>query len=322
MITRKALIIASVLCFATTTGLSSGLDDKPLVIGIVGISGISEFLAIRAGAEDEAQDLNRNGTVRLTIDWRSTDSDLESEVKAVKGLRDAGVSAIVVCASDDEAIRKEITLTSLNGVPVVAYDGYEAIPDTLATIGTDNIKCGALLIDALADQIGKKGLIAIFGGRSDIPWLVKRVQGAQMEAKQYPEIRSAGVIYAPPTAEAVNEKVIVFQATRPDLNGWAMVVNWADFGRIAAEGLRNVKVAAVDPGVEASLDSVQEGKIQVLMVQSFYEWGHKSVEILYDKLVNGKSPSSNFVTTNVTQVTRENIKDYRNRWEEWIGKKK
>jgi hypothetical protein len=58
MITRKALIIASVLCFAMTTGLSSGLDDKPLVIGIVGISGFSEFLAIRSGAEDEAQDLN------------------------------------------------------------------------------------------------------------------------------------------------------------------------------------------------------------------------------------------------------------------------
>jgi hypothetical protein len=35
-----------------------------------------------------------------------------------------------------------------------------------------------------------------------------------------------------------------------------------------------------------------------------------------------RAPSSNFVATDVTQVTRENIKDYRSRWEEWIGKKK
>src|SRR5271166_5385045 len=95
---------------------------------------------------------------------------------------------------------------------------------SLATLGTDNIKCGAMLLDRLAREIGDKGLIPVF---------MQRVQGVQMQAKLHPGIRSAGACYSEPKAEQVFAQMMNIRQAHPDLDGWAMVVDWVDFGRSA-----------------------------------------------------------------------------------------
>jgi ribose transport system substrate-binding protein len=321
MITRKDFLAVCFSCLLTLNGFAAQPDDKELAIGVVGRSDISEYRAVRAGAADAARDLSKNGNVQVKVEWREPAGDPASQAAAIEELRKAGARALIVSAYD-RAILDQIHMLKSNGVPAAVYDGDREIPESLATLGTDNIKCGALLLDRLAREIGDKGLIAIFGGINGIPVFMQRVQGVQMQAKLHPEIRSAGVCYSEPKAEQVFAQMMNIRQAHPDLNGWAMVVDWVDFGQSAAvDPPGKVKYAVVDPGVEAALRSIKERYVQVLLVKGYYEWGHTSVDLLFDKIVNDKDPPSKFLTADLTPVTRENIEDFTTRWNAWMGKK-
>jgi len=60
--------------------------------------------------------------------------------------------------------------------------------------------------------------------------------------------------------------------------------------------------------------------VQVLLAQDCYGWGHKSVEILLDKIVNGKDPESKRIIDPLTRVTKENVKEFAKNWDKWLGK--
>ena len=81
----------------------------------------------------------------------------------------------------------------------------------------------------------------------------------------------------------------------------------------------SIKVISVD-ALPAQLAYLKSGHVQMLLAQDCYGWGTKSVEILLEKIVNGKTPADPLVIDPLTVVTTENVESYGKNWEKWLAK--
>ena len=81
-----------------------------------------------------------------------------------------------------------------------------------------------------------------------------------------------------------------------------------------------VKVVSVD-ALPAQLGYLKSGHVQLLLAQDCYGWGHKSVEILLDKIVKKQDPPQPRVIDPLTAVTPDMADEYAKNWEKWLGSK-
>ncbi len=61
--------------------------------------------------------------------------------------------------------------------------------------------------------------------------------------------------------------------------------------------------------------------VEVLLAQDCYGWGHRSVEVLLEKIVNGKTPADPRMVDPLTRVTKDNVDEFAKNWDKWLGKK-
>ena len=71
----------------------------------------------------------------------------------------------------------------------------------------------------------------------------------------------------------------------------------------------------------AQLKYVEKGIVQALIAQRVYDWGHRSVELLIDKVQDNKSPPAPRDIAKLDKVTKENVAAYGKNWDKWLGKK-
>ena len=60
-----------------------------------------------------------------------------------------------------------------------------------------------------------------------------------------------------------------------------------------------------------SFGYLESGHVEVLLAQDCYGWGHKSVEILLDKIVKNQDPPAAKIFDPLTEVTKENVEGIR-----------
>ena len=177
------------------------------------------------------------------------------------------------------------------------------------------------IMNALAKAMGNKGVVAILAGNQNAPNLQKRVQGVKEEAKKYPDIKILDAYYHKETPQDAAAKVEQVMQAHPEITGWAMIGGWPLFTDNALKfAPGTVKVVAVD-ALPAQLGYLRSGHVQVLLAQQVYEWGTKSVDMLYDKVAENKNPPSSFVKGELIPVTKENVDQYAANWDKWLPKK-
>ena len=170
--------------------------------------------------------------------------------------------------------------------------------------------------------MGEQGTIAILAGSQSAPNLQKRVAGAKEALAKYPNMKlnEPGVFYHVETPEKAAEAIASAQNANPGIQGWALVGGWPLF---TADALKwppgSIKVVSVD-ALPAQLSYLKSGHVQMLLAQDCYGWGTKSVEILLEKILNGKAPSDPLVIDPLTVVTSENVESYGKNWEKWLAK--
>src|SRR6185369_17677049 len=184
--------------------------------------------------------------------------------------------------------------------------------------------CGKVVMQELANVMKDQGTIAILAGNQSAPNLQARVKAVREELKNHPGMKELndgnGVFYHPETPEDAARAVQSAQTTNPGINGWAMVGGWPLFTKGALKWAPGeVKCVAVD-ALPAQLPYLEEATVQALYAQDCYGWGHKSVELLLEKIVNGKDPESKRIIDPLTKVTKENAEEYLKNWDKWLGK--
>jgi len=320
MIRKLGLTVTSLLGLAAATGFAA---DKTYTFGVIAKSNNNPvFQAAKTGAEDEAAKLSKEKGVTIKIDWRTpNEEDPQKQADAVEQLVNAGANGIAISASDANKLTDAIDKAVDSGVPVVMFDSDAPKSKRLAIFGTDDIDCVQKVMSELAKEMGGKGVIAILAGNQNAPNLQKRVQGVKDEAKKYPDIKILDSYYHKETPQDAAAKVEQVMQAHPEITGWAMVGGWPLFTDNAIKfAPGTVKVVAVD-ALPAELGYLRSGHVQVLLAQQVYEWGSKSVDMLYDKVADNKNPPSTFVKGELIPITKDNVDEFAKNWEKWLPKK-
>jgi ribose transport system substrate-binding protein len=320
MIRKISLTLTSLLGLAAATGFAA---DKTYTFGVVAKANSNPvFQAAKTGAEDEAAKLSKEHGVTIKIDWRTpNEEDPQKQADAVEQLVNAGANGIAISASDANKLTDAINKAVDSGVPVVMFDSDAPKSKRLAIFGTDDIDCGHKVMEQLAKEMGGKGVVAILAGNQNAPNLQKRVEGVKEEAKKYPDIKILDAYYHKETPQDAAAKVEQVMQSHPEITGWAMIGGWPLFTDNALKfAPGSVKVVAVD-ALPAQLGYLKSGHVQVLLAQQVYEWGSKSVDMLYDVVAEGKNPPSTFVKGELIPITKDNVDAYGENWKKWLPKK-
>jgi ribose transport system substrate-binding protein len=325
---RIAAVVLAVAClFAMVAPRPARAQDKKkITIGLVAKSQSNAvFQAAYSGAKDAAKELGDKYNADITIDWQTpTDEDAQKQAEAIDALARGGAQGIAVSCSEANTVTPAINRAVAAGAIVMCFDSDAPRSKRMCYYGTDDDTCGKTVMAELAKSMDDKGTIAILAGNQSAPNLQARVKGVRDEMKNHPNIKELndgnGVFYHPETPEDAARAVQSAQTTNPGIQGWAMVGGWPLFTKNALKWQPgSVKVVSVD-ALPAQLPYVQQGYVEALYAQDCYGWGHKSVEILLEKIVNGKDPESKRIIDPLTKVTKENADEYGKKWDKWLGK--
>ncbi len=193
------------------------------------------------------------------------------------------VDGIAVSCVNAEIMRRVIDKAVEQGIPVVTWDSDSPNSKRQAFFGMDDYEAGKIIGEELAKLINGKGKVAILSGVQGAQNLTTRIRGVEDALKEYPDIRIVTTVYCNDDATRAESLINSVMQQHPDLAGWAMVGGWALFTKTGLNGIKPgvTKVVSVDPLEGNPWTWIEKGYVQVCIGQKVFDWGAKSVEILY-----------------------------------------
>ncbi len=315
---KRLLLLTTALALA----VAGRAADRTIVIGLVAKSqGNPVFQAARVGAEDAAKEIGAKRHLNIKIDWRTpNEEDAQKQADAIEQLVLAGAEGISVSCSDANKLTDAINRAVDNGVPVATFDSDAPASKRFVTYGVDDIECGKQTMEELAKVMGGKGIVAILAGNQNAPNLQKRVQGAKEVAKKYPGITIRDVYYHKETPQDAAAKVEQVMQANPDITGWAMIGGWPLFTVNALKWQPGTVACVAVDALPAQLAYIRSGHVPVLLAQQCYEWGHRTVELLIEKIVDHKNPPAVKEISALIPVTKDNVDAFGKNWDKWLPK--
>ncbi|HVT73923.1 MAG TPA: substrate-binding domain-containing protein [Lacunisphaera sp.] len=293
---------------------------RTITIGLVAKSqGNPVFQAARVGANDAAKELSAQYGMNIRIDWRTpNEEDAQKQAEAIEQLVLAGAEGIAVSCSDANKLTDAINRAVDNGVPVATFDSDAPASKRFVTYGVDDIECGKQVMAELAKVMNGRGIVAVLAGNPNAPNLQKRVQGVREEAAKYPGITIRDVYYHKETPQDAAARVEQVMQANPDITGWGFIGGWPLFTEDAIKWQPGtVKCVSVD-ALPAQLGYIRNGTVSELLGQQCYEWGHRTVQLLIDKIVSHKNPPAVKEISALIPVTKTNVDEYAKNWAKWL----
>ncbi len=317
---KKLLLL---LAASATFGLlAKAAEPRTLTIGLVAKSqGNPVFQAARVGAEDAAKELSAKLKLNIKIDWRTpNEEDAQKQAEAIEQLVLAGAEGISVSCSDASKVTGAINRAVDNGVPVATFDSDAPKSKRFVTYGVDDVECGKQTMEELVKVMGGKGVVAILAGNQNAPNLQNRVRGAREAAAKHPGIKILDVYYHKETPQDAAARVEQVMQANPEITGWCMIGGWPLFTENALKWQPGtVQCVAVD-ALPAQLGYIRSGHVPVLLAQQCYEWGHRTVELLVEKIVLKKNPPAVKEVSALIPVTKANVDEFAKNWDKWLPK--
>ena len=297
---------------------------RTILIGFIGKSQTNDvFQAAHAGARDAAAELGAKYGVKVEVEIRTpNDEDATKQAEAIEALTRRGADGISVSCSEAATVTPSIDKAAAKGIAVMCFDSDAPESKRFAFYGADDASCGERIMENVIKAMGGQGTVAILGGNQSALNLQKRVEGAKAAAAKYPGIKlnNPAVFYHVETPEKSAEAVASAQNANPGIQGWAFIGGWPLFTTDALKWAPgSVKVASCD-ALPAQLDYLRSGHVDTLYAHDCYGWGYKSVEMLLEKIVNGKSPETVRVVDPLTEVTKANVDAFGQNWVKWLAK--
>jgi ribose transport system substrate-binding protein len=277
------------------------------------------FQAARVGAEDAAAELSQKLGVKITVLWRTpNEDDAQQQVDYIEQLVLQGVDGISVSCSEAETLTPAINKAVTQGVAVMCFDSDAPASQRFCYYGTDDIECGHTIMRELAAVLGPGNhVVAIPGGNQNARNLQNRVKGALDEATNYPNISVRGVYYSKEIPQDAAAKIEEVQTANPDIDGWAMVGSWSLFtDALLKWEPGKVKIVAMD-ALPAELPYVQKAVVTKLFAQQTYQWGWQSIELLAQKVIEGRNPPA-IEYSPLLPVTQTNVDEFAQNWKKWL----
>lgn len=302
----KALVcalLAACLC-ACTAAAPAGARHR---VAIVAKSTRTEFwLSVFAGAEAAATEYN----VELSITGPETEEDYETQNRMVADAVADGAEALVFSAIDYENNAAAIDAAAESGVRIVAIDSNVDSGAVQTYIGTDNYAAGQMAAQAALDGVEGQLTVGIVNYDVSSANGQERERGAVDAFEQSGRARVAAVINTLAEAARAQADTAAMLAEHPEINVLLAFNEPTSVGAAdAVEGMglaEEVFLVGFDSNV-ATIDGLQDGTVDALIVQNPYAMGYLGVESAY-RLLSGQggSPEAT-VDTSTRIVNRDNM---------------
>ena len=302
----KALVcalLAACLC-ACTAAAPAGARHR---VAIVAKSTRTEFwLSVFAGAEAAATEYN----IELSITGPETEEDHETQNRMVADAVADGAEALVFSAIDYENNAAAIDAAAESGVRIVAIDSNVDSSAVQTYIGTDNYAAGQMAAQAALDGVEEQLTVGIVNYDVSSANGQERERGAVDAFEQSGRARVAAVINTLAEAARAQADTAAMLAEHPEINVLLAFNEPTSVGAAdAVEGMglaEDVFLVGFDSNV-ATIDGLQDGTVDALIVQNPYAMGYLGVESAY-RLLSGQggSPEAT-VDTSTRIVNRDNM---------------
>lgn len=276
-------------------------------VALVAKSTQTEFwLSVFAGAEAAATEYN----LKLTITGPETEEDYEAQNRMVADAGAAGAEALVFSAIDYENNASAIDDAARAGVKIVAIDSSVASEMVSTYIGTDNYAAGRMAAQAALERVEGELTVGIVNYDISSANGQEREHGAVDLLQESGRAEVAAVINTLAEAGQAKEDTEAMLAEHPEINVLLAFNEPTSVGAaeaVSALGLsESVFLVGFDSNV-VTVDGLQEGSVDALVVQNPYAMGYLGVESAY-KLLAGQGDSLDKTVDTSTQVVdRENI---------------
>lgn len=305
---NKAAVLCVLLAGALLSGCTApGTAAEQYSVALVAKSTETEFwLSVFAGAEAAATEYN----IRLGITGPETEEDYEAQNRMIAEAVSAGADALVFSAIDYENNASAIDAAAEAGVKVVAIDSSVASGMVSTYIGTDNHAAGRMAAQAALDGVEGQltaGLVnydisSANGQERELG--VRELLGESGRAEVVAVINTlAEAGQAQKDAEAMlrehPEINVLIAFNEPTSVGAAYAVDSLDLSE-------SVFLVGFDSNV-ATVDGLQDGCVDALIVQNPYAMGYLGVESAYKLLSDGGEELETVVDTSTQIVDRENM---------------
>jgi ABC-type sugar transport system substrate-binding protein len=265
----------------------------------------SFWISMVYGVKDEAK---KRG-VKVIITSAGGDANANQQISQIQNLMQRKVSALIVGATDGDAVKPVVDQAAAQKIPVV---GVSSTPntDTLASsVYTDNAGMGQIQADCLGGAMGGKGQVGVLGGPAGQSWADMRLKGfTDTLAKKYPNVKVVAKSRLADNRNAALTTVQDWVQRFPQLTGIYSATDDVGSGAVdamqAAHKLGEVKITSSNfsPAAEQLL---KNGSFVCVSVQEIVEQGRQSV-IQALNAIDGK-PVKKTVITPVLKLTKANF---------------
>lgn len=302
----KYLLLALLLTCLCGCGADDALPVRHSVALIVKSTDSEFFLSVFAGARAAATEYNLD----LTIDGPETEEDYETQNRMIARAAEEGADAIVFSAIDYELNAPAIDTAADSGVRIVSIDSGVGSEHVSTYIGTDNYAAGQMAARAALERVEGPLRVGIVNYNEGTANGQERVQGALDALTESGRAQITEVITTLVDAPRAQTDTVALLLAHPELNVLMAFNEPTSVG--AARAVRTLNRAddtflvGFDSNVE-TIDGLQEGRVDALVVQNPYAMGYLGVESAY-KLLTGQGGGIDPVVDTSTQIVdRENL---------------
>lgn len=298
---------------------ADALEDGKLVIAWLPKSLNNPVFEIgHAGAEKKAEELTAEGPYDVEIIYAApVNADAAEQVQVMEDVITQGAEAIIISCNLADPCIEPINQAVAAGIPVMTFDSDSPDSERFTYLGVDNYEGGVLAGELMLEYLPDGGEVALLGGVPGTANVEVRLQGFR-DAIEGSNITIVETVFAnDDVATGVN---VVEEVTQkyPDLDGWFLA---APMNLFASEGSMPLWEEASKDMVVISFDTipqfltwVQGGYIKVQIGQKYFGWGYDAVQMVFDKMVNGKAFES-FTNSGMDIVSALNVDVMQHMWD-------
>ncbi len=289
------------------SGCAAGVPAKPHTVTVIAKSTQTEFwLSVFAGAKAAATEYN----AELNILGPETEEDYETQNQMIADAVEAGTEAIVFSAIDFEKNAAAIDDAAKAGVKIVAIDSSVDSKLVSTYIGTDNYAAGQMAAQAALDRVDgplKVGVVNYDVGTANGQ---EREHGALDAFRDSGRAEITAVVNTLTEAARARIDTAAMLGRSPDINVLLAFNEPTSVGAAqAVEDLgcaEDVFLVGFDSNV-VTIDGLQEGTVDALVVQNPYAMGYLGVESACRLLTGQTNDMEPTVDTSTKIVDRDNL---------------
>lgn len=305
---RLTGLAALVLLLAGCAPASSGAPDAARYkVALVAKSTQTDFWkAVFVGAEAAATEYNLD----LTIQGPDTEEDYGTQNEMIAQAVQDGAQALVFSAIDYDANAPAIEAAAEQGVKIVVIDSAVHSEKVATYIGTDNYSAGQMAAQAALDGVTGQLQVGIVNYDVNSANGQDRERGAVDAFVDSGRSQVVATIHTLAEATSAKQDTLAMLRAHPEINVLLAFNEPTSVG--AAQAVEELNLAdslwmvAFDSNL-VTIDALQTGAVDALVIQNTYEMGYFGVQSAYKLLTGQRSEVEKHVDTATRIINRDNM---------------